>query len=86
MSFSQSSTVRTNSANQAAVTGTLVTALATTTFSEAKTGMWAFASSTAAQLWRTRLNQAQVDVVAINAELTAIRAALVAHGLIKGAA
>lgn len=74
------------SANQAAVTVTLVTALATTVFSEAKTGMWAFGSSTAAQLFRTRINQAKVDIGAINVELTAIRAALVSLGLIKGAA
>ena len=42
--------------------GTALTALATTTLSEAKTGMWAFASSTVAKTWRTRINQLVVDI------------------------
>jgi hypothetical protein len=49
----------------------------TTTFSEAKTGMWAFASSTAAAAMRTNLNK----VVVLANQL---RAELVELGLIKG--
>jgi len=41
---------------------TALTALATTVFSEAKTGIWGFGSSTAAKLFRTRINQLIADV------------------------
>jgi len=78
--------VQPSGAAQAATTATMVTALATTVFSEAKTGMWAFSSSTVAKLYRTRINQAVVDVVALATECNAIRTALVNLGLIKGSA
>lgn len=73
------------SANQAAVTKTLVTAvaltlvtavaitaataIAATTFSEAKTGMWAFASSTVAKTFQARINQVVVDLATIKARV-----------------
>lgn len=41
---------------------TALTALATTTLSEAKTGIWGFASSTVAATWRARINQLVVDI------------------------
>lgn len=72
------------SANQAAVTVTAVTALATTVFSAVDTGKWGFSSSTVAKTFQPRINQCVVDIGAINTELTAIRSALVALGLIKG--
>lgn len=72
------------SASQAAVTKTLVTALATTVFSAAFTGMWAFSSSTAAKLVITRINQAKVDVGTITTLVNRLRTDLVALGLIKG--
>lgn len=71
-------------AAQAAVTKTLATALATTVFSEAKTGIWGFGTSTAAQLYRTRINQAVVDVGALTTLVNRLRTDLVALGLIKG--
>lgn len=74
------------SASQAAVSATFATAVATTTLSQAYTGMWAFASSTVAQTWRTKLNQARVDIAALATLVNRMRADLVAVGLIKGAA
>lgn len=44
---------------------TALTALATTVFSEAKTGIWGFGTSTAAQLFRTRINQLIADVASL---------------------
>ena len=44
---------------------TAVTALATTVFSEAKTGIWGFGTSTAAQLVCTRINQLIADVASL---------------------
>lgn len=77
--------VRPSGAGQAAVTATLVTAvaltlvtavaitaataIATTTFSEAKTGMWAFASSTVAKTFQTRINQVIVDLATVKARV-----------------
>lgn len=46
-------------------TATALTALATTTFSAAYTGMWAFASSTAAKAVVARVNQLVVDIAAL---------------------
>lgn len=43
-------------------TATALTALGTTTFSAAYTGMWAFASSTAAKALIARVNQLVVDI------------------------
>lgn len=74
------------SGSQAAVTLTVGAAIATTTLSAAYTGMWAFASSTVAQTWRTRINSLIVDVTAMNVLLTKLRANLTTLGLIKGAA
>lgn len=71
-------------AAQAAVTKTLATALATTVFSEAKTGMWAFGSSTVAKLYRTRINQAVVDIGALTTLVNRLRTDLVSLGLVKG--
>ena len=81
--------VQPSGASQAAVTITCVTALATTVLSAAFTGMWAFSSSTAGQLWRTRINQLKVDVGAINVLLTKLRKDLVPTtgvGILKGGA
>lgn len=61
-----------SSASQAAAT-----AVGTTVFSEAKTGMWAFQSSTAAAALITKVNAA---IVLANK----LRADLVTLGLIKG--
>lgn len=74
------------SASQAVVTPTAVTAIVTTVLSQANTGMWAFSSSTIAQTWRTRINQAVVDIAALGVLTNQLRAELVALGLIKGAA
>ena len=74
------------SSAQAQVTKTAVTALATTTLSAAATGMWAFASSTVAQTWRTRINQCVVDIAALTTLVNRLRADLVSIGIIKGAA
>lgn len=57
---------------QPSMTATAVTAIVTTTFSEAKTGMWAFASSTVAQSFKTRVNQLIVDLAAVEAKLEAL--------------
>jgi hypothetical protein len=46
----------------AQVAATALTALATTTLTEAKTGIWGFSSSTVAQTWRARINQLVVDI------------------------
>lgn len=54
---------------QQTFTATAVTALVTVVFSEAKTGIWGFGSSTAAKLHRTRINQLIVDVTALNTKL-----------------
>lgn len=62
---------------------TLVTALATTVLSTAKAGIWAFSSSTAAQLWRTRINQAKVDVAALKTCVNALRTQLINVGIIS---
>lgn len=67
----------------AATTATCVTALATTVLSAAFTGMWAFSSSTAGQLWRTRINQARVDIGALTTEVNAIRTQLINTGIWK---
>lgn len=74
------------SASQAATTVTMVTAIATTVFSAAFTGMWAFSSSTVAKTFQPRINQAKVDIGHLAVELNAIRSALVTAGIIKGGA
>jgi site-specific recombinase len=74
------------SASQAAVTVTSVTAIATTVFSAAFTGMWAFSSSTVAKTFQPRINQLRVDVAAMNVLLTQIRTALITNKTIKGEA
>lgn len=43
-------------------TATAVTAIGTTVFSEAKTGIWGFSTSTAAELVITRINQLVADI------------------------
>lgn len=76
-------------ASQAAVTVTAVTALATTVFSAAMTGMWAFSSSTVAKTFQPRINQLIVDVAALKTLLNKVRAGLVPTtgvGLLKGGA
>lgn len=77
--------VQPSGASQAAVTLGVGAALATTTLSEAATGMWAFSSSTVAQTWRTRINSLRTDVIAVNLLLTKLRANLVTLGVIAGA-
>lgn len=77
--------IQPTSANQAAVTKTLVTSvvitlatavtitaatsIATTVFSAAFTGMWAFSSSTVAKTFQPRINQLIVDVAALKARV-----------------
>jgi hypothetical protein len=63
---------------QQTVTLTTVTAVATTVFSAAYTGMWAFSSSTVAKTYRTRINQLIVDVTAIKTALGSTKLNLVA--------
>lgn len=67
----------------AAAATTLVTALATTVFSTAKAGIWAFSSSTAAKLYRTRINQAVVDAASLKTAINAIRSQLIAIGVVS---
>lgn len=74
------------SASQAAVTITAVTAIATTVFSTAASGVYGFQSSTAATALVTRSRQMQVDVEAIGVLLNQLRSELVSLGLITGAA
>lgn len=75
------------SASQAAVTATVGTALATTTFSQVATsGKWGFSSSTVAKTFQPRINQLRVDVLALTTLVTAMRTGLVNSGVIKGAA
>jgi hypothetical protein len=74
------------SASQALVTKTAATALATTVFSAASTGMWAFASSTVAKTFQPRINQCVVDIGHLTTLVNKIRADLVTIGIIKGAA
>lgn len=73
-------------ASQAAFTPATYTAVITTTFSAAFTGMWAFASSTVAQSIRTQLNKVIVDMAKQNTLLLKLRTDLLALGAIKGAA
>lgn len=71
------------SASQAAVTTTVGAALATTA---ATTGaaIHGYTTNTQADGIVTRVNSLRVDVLAHNVLLTAIRAALVSQGLLKG--
>jgi len=71
---------------QAAYTAQTITAIATTVFSAAYTGMWAFSSSTVAKSYRTQINKLIVDSAKQSTLLLRIRADLVAIGWIKGAA
>jgi hypothetical protein len=64
-----------------AFTNTLATALATTVLSAAFTGMWAFSSSTAGQLWRTRINQAKVDIGTLKTLVNSMRTQLINIGI-----
>ena len=73
-------------ASQTAYVGTVGTAIATTVFSEAKTGMWAFGSSTVAKTYRTRINQLRVDMLANTTLTLKLRKDLKALGLVKGLA
>lgn len=66
-----------------AANSTAVTAIGTTTFSAAFTGMWAFASSTVAKLYRTRVNQLIVDSAAHKTAINALRTQLIAVGVIS---
>jgi hypothetical protein len=75
------------SASQAAYTITAVTAIGTTTLSAANTSaVFAFASSTAGNALVTRVDQMQVDMVAVGVLLNQIRSELVTLGLLKGSA
>ena len=71
---------------QAAFTAQTLTAIATTVFSAAFTGMWAFSSSTVAKSYRTQINKLIVDSAKQSTLLLRVRADLVAYGMIKGAA
>lgn len=71
---------------QAAFTAQTLTAIATTVFSAAFTGMWAFSSSTVAKTYRTQINKLIVDSAKQSTLLLRLRADLVAYGAIKGAA
>lgn len=73
-------------ASQAAYTPSTLTAIASTTFSQAFTGMWAFASSTVAKSYRTQINKLITDVPKISTLILELRANLVTLGLVKGSA
>ena len=57
---------------QQTYTQTAVTAIVTTTFTEAKTGIWGFSSSTVAASYKTRVNQLVVDVDKIHDRLVTL--------------
>ncbi len=73
-------------AGQAIFTAQTLTAIATTVFSAAFTGMWAFSSSTVAKSYRTQINKLIVDSAKQSTLLLRIRLDLVNLGFIKGAA
>lgn len=72
------------SSAQAAVTGTIGAALATTAVTQASP--WGFASQAQGDLVTTRLNQALVDIAALTALVNEQRTALINLGVIKGSA
>ena len=74
------------SASQGVFTVTATTALAATTLSQANvTTVFGFANATVGALYLTRIREMQVDVEGLGVLLTAVRAAMVAAGIMKGA-
>ncbi len=77
---------RQGTASQAAVVVTAVTAVGTTVFSTAASGVWGFQSSTAATKLVTRARQMRVDIAALAILVNQLRQELVDLNLIKGSA
>lgn len=86
--YGSTGATRRANASQAAVTGTAVTAVATTILSQVATsGKWAFSSSTAGIAMITRTRQLRTDMVAALTLLNEIRAVLIPSsgiGAMKG--